>query len=226
MRKATALFLLLLVVAVPGRSFASEPFDFASDVIRSLEACKIAGERIKTSQSKDLASEMKDILVFTNEIRQANSRIAPHQNSKNELIRQSADNFSAIYSSIVANNEKFMSFLEQTLNDPKEATSKQGTWLRKLSENMAANEDLWRMLPPATVMATYTLVDQRRTENGKLRFLTITKTERDQLRSQFRNTFDDQVRGGPKAGQLPVDVSAALLWKFLAEEWKPADTEK
>ncbi len=225
MRKSTALSLLLLVVAVPRLSFASEPFDFVSDVIRGLLACKIADEHIKATEAKDLVSRIKDILVFTNGIRQADSMIAPYRNSKNEPIQKSADSFSAIYSSIVANNKQLVSFLEQTFNDPEEAASKQGTWLRKLSENMARNEELWLILPLATTMSTYSLVDKKRTENGELRFLTITTVEREQLRSQLHDAFGDPVRGGWKAGQLPVDASAALLRGFLAQEWKPADTK-
>jgi hypothetical protein len=225
MRKTTIYFLLVLLVAVPRLSAASEPFDFVSDVIESLEACKIAGERIKDSASEDPVTIMKDITVFNNGIRRANLMVARHQNSKVELIRESTAWFSSIYLSIVKNNEQLLSFLEQTLNDPKEATSKQGTWLRKLSENMATNEEGWKQLPYAIAMTTHTLVDRKRMEDGKLKFLTITKIERERLRSQLQDAFSDQVRSGAKAGQLPVDYSAALLWEFLAQEWNPAATK-
>ena len=226
MKKSTILLLLFLVVAVLRPSFATEPFDFASDVIRSLQVCKVASKRIKTSESQDLVSKVKDIYIFMNGIHQANSMITPHRNSKNEMIRKSADSFSTIYSSIVENNEQLVSFLEQMLNDPKEAASKQGTWLRKLSENMAVNEELWLKLPYATAATAYTLVDLKRTENGNLRFLTITKVEKDKLLSQLHAIFGDQVRGGlHQVSPFPVDVSAASLWEFLSKEWKPIDTK-
>jgi len=223
MLKTIILFQLFLVFT--SYSFASEPFNFMSDVIRSLQSCKIAEEKTKAIDSNGFALIMKDILVFNNEINSANSMIAPYRNSKNELIRQSTENLSAIYSSIVVHNEQYLSFLEKSLNKPKEAVSELGTWLRKGSEIIAAREESWGKLPYTIIMTTYTLVDQKQIENGKIRFLTITQVERDQLRSQLLNAFGEQVKDATKGSRLPVDVSAALLWKFLSDNWKPADTK-
>src|SRR5262249_41912252 len=137
---------LKLVVAVaaliflPVTCFATEAFDFMSDVIRSWERCLIADSRIKGSEKNDFVSTMKDLQVFGYEIQQANSLVQRHTGSKNDLIKESAFRFSQLYAAIVTNNNQAIDLLEDILNDPREAVSNQGTSLRKFSENAARNE--------------------------------------------------------------------------------------
>jgi len=97
--------------------------------------------------------------------------------------------------------------------------------LRKLSENLAANDESWRMLADATVLSTYCLVDQNRTENGKLKFLTITTEEKKAVINQLVRVFGPGIKGGPKGGQHYLEGSGALLYSFLSRGWKPSDTE-
>jgi len=168
---------------------------------------------------------MKDIQVFSGEMRRANLVMAQHRKSRDEHIQKPSELLSKIYLAVSKNNEELLGFMEHTLNNPAEAAAQQGTWLRQLSENMAKNEELWRMLPMAAVMSTYALVDMNRTEDGKLSFLTVTKAELDSLRSDLRRTFADEIKVGAKAGQLPIAFSASLLWDFLSQPYKTADTK-
>ena len=217
------IFLLSVMVIIPNITGATEAFDFMTDVVKSFQSSEIAGSRINTSDSKELVEKMKDIIVFNNEIRIAAEFIKPHLASKNEIIKESAESFFTIYSSIVQNNEKFLNTLENTFNNLEDSASKEGTFLRKLSENMAANEEYWRMLLYATTMSTYCLVNRNRTENGKLRFLTITTEEKKALIDQLLSVFGTGIKGGPKGGQLPLEGSGALLYSFLSQGWKPSD---
>jgi len=147
--------LIFLCFVTPELIFASEPYDFVSDVIRSLQQCNIADDRIKSSNSNDFVSVMKDFMVFKDEINMASKFISKYRGNENEFIRESANNLNLIYSKVVDNNENLISFIEETLNNPSDAASKQGSWLRKLSEIQAKNEELWRMLPYAVIMFAY-----------------------------------------------------------------------
>lgn len=216
---------LLAIFTFPNVAKATESYNFIGDVIRSLQSAQIAGERTKQGNSNDLVSQMKDIIVFNNGILEAAQFIKPHLASNNKLIKESAGSFHFIYSSIVENNENLLKTLENALNSIENTVAKQGTFLRKISESMAANEELWRMLLYATTMSTYCLVDQNRTENGKLKFLTITTKEKKSLIDQLVGVFGDRIKGGPKGGQLPLEGSGALLYSFLGQGWKPSDTK-
>src|SRR5262249_49553378 len=154
----------------------------------------------------------------------ANSLVQRHTGSKNDLIKESAFRFSQLYAAIVTNNNQAIDLLEDVLNDPREAVSNQGTSLRKFSESAARNEQLWRMMLDLTVLSTYALMDENREEDGKLPYLRITKNERDQLRLALRKTFGEKVTEGIKAGQFALEGSGGLLWVFLSQPWKMADT--
>ena len=232
MRKATPnvlfmrilLIILIILVGAPRLLLANEQFEFVSCVFEGLETCKIASERLKSGKEQDIVSVMKDLMVFTNEVRRAKHATAPHGNSKNEFVKEPAKQLHFIYSMVVENNENLLSFIEKTINDPSEASSKQGTWLLKMSEIAATNEELWRMIPYVTVTVSYALVDMKRKETGNLRFLTMTKIERDKLRSNLLRAFGESLKKGPKGGMLPIDASVSLMWDFLSKDWKPADS--
>jgi len=223
--KNRVLILLFVSGVYQHHLFATEPFDFVADVIRSFETCKIASAGFKGIEDIDVTSLMRTLLVFTHEMRIAHSAVEPHIESENETIREAADHFSSIYLALIKNSEELLDFIEQTLNDPAEAVSREGTWRRRLSENTARTEELWRMLIDVTVLTAYMLVDPTRTEDGTLRFLTITRAERDSLRSAILRVFGKSVTEGIKSGQSPVDGLGALLWQFLARPWKTTDEQ-
>ncbi|MBN1663425.1 MAG: hypothetical protein JW943_07485 [Deltaproteobacteria bacterium] len=222
--KKIVLFLLMMAF-IPNLAGATEAYDFMTAIIKSFQSSEIAGSRIKNSESSDVVSLMKDIIVFNNEMRTAAEFTKPYLNSKNEIIKKSAESFFTIYSSIVQNNENLLNTFENAFNKPEDTASKEGTFLRKLSENMAANEELWRMLLYATTMSAYCLVDSTRTEDGKLKFLTITTEEKKALIDQLVGVFGDGIKGGPKGGQLPLEWSGALLYSFFTKGWKPLDSK-
>ena len=204
---------------------ATEPYNFVNDVISSFQSARIAEARIKQGSSNDLVTQMKDIMVFNNGIMEAAQFIELHFSSSNKIIKEAASSFHFIYSSIIENNANFLNTLENELNNPESTAGKEGTFLIKLSKNMAANEELWRMLLYTTTFSTYCLVDRERTEEGKLKFLTITSNERKSLIKNLLNVFGDQIKKGPKGGQLPLECSASLLYQFLNKGWKSADTK-
>jgi len=203
----------------------SEPFKFASDIVWSFQICKIADEHLKTSSSEDPVTMMKDLLVYSAGIKQANSLLDTHRRSQDTLISQSANALSNVYSEIYENNRSLVAFIEETLNDPGKANSQQGTWSRKLSENAATNEELWRKFPLSIALATHALVDNKSTMNGKLYRLRITKSELEQLRKKLTDIFGNQIAQGPNAGQFPLEASGALLYLFLNKGWKPSDSK-
>jgi hypothetical protein len=207
----------------PNIGTASEPYDFVSEVILTFQLCDIAGDRIQNAKPESLLVAMKDVKVFLDEIRIARGHIKPYLNSQNECIKSTAQGLYDVYSLVIANNEDLLDYLETILNNPKEHLPRDGTVLRKFSENMAANEQLWRSLLEVTVMSTYALVDIDNTEGGKLCSLTITDQERKNLIFQIEQAFGPKVKDGPKAGQYPLEACPSLLWSFLHKSWKSSD---
>jgi hypothetical protein len=107
-----------MMTFIPNLAGATEAYDFMTAIIKSFQSSEIAGSRIKNSVSSDLVSQMKDIIVFNNEMRTAAGFTKPYLKSKNEIIRKSAESFLAIYSSIVQNNENLLNTFENAFNKP------------------------------------------------------------------------------------------------------------
>ena len=225
MNKRILPLLFIVFTIVPNIVFATEPYEYLSDVIESLGICKIAEGRIKETDQQDNYSFMKGLRVFANEINRAKLTIERHTNSKNDLIREGARTYYNIYRAIVANKEEYLSFLEEKLNNPADAASKQGTWLRRESEIGAKNEALWRMLIETTAAATSSLLDMNLLKMGKTGYISITKKEKDSLTSKLKSKFGNDLPIGLKAGQYPIDASASTILEFLSDAWKTSDSK-
>jgi hypothetical protein len=220
---SVGILVFTLFSLLPNIVTASEPYNFISDVISSFQLCDIAGDRIKKAQGESFLVVMKSVNVYLDEIRAARGHIKPYLDSENENIKPTAKGYYEVYSLVIANNEDLLGYIETILNNPNDNLSKEGTVLRKFSEYLAADEQLWRSLLQVTAMSTYTLVDMNKTEGGKLCCLSITNQERKNLVNQIEQAFGPKVKGGPKGGQYPLEGSASLLWYFLNQGWKPSD---
>ena len=203
---------------------ASEPYDLVLAIVESFQQIEIAKERIQNSDDPSMIIFVKDMIVFNDEMEMARSFVKPHLSSKNESIKESANGFDLIYSLIIENNEKLLNFYEKVFNEKDNFSTKEGTFTRKMGEIMATNEEVWRLLPMTTVQSTYLLIDPKRTIGGKLKYLKINSKERRQLINKLESVFGDKVKS-VKAGQLPVEVSASVLWKVLNDPWKSSDSE-
>lgn len=223
--KKRYVLLLLLPFFMSDIAEATEPYNFITDVIRSFERLKIAADRIKNADNSDTVLFMKNTIVFNNEINFAAQLVKPHVSSNNNIIKESASGFYEIYLSIIKSNQVDISLFESALNNPKDTAANQGTFMRKFSENMALNEELWRGLVDATTLSTYTLVDDQRTDNGKLTYLTITSKEKESVMHQLVEVYGESIKNGAQGGQLPLEFSGGLLYYFLNQGHKPSDTK-
>lgn len=219
---AVAYGLLIVVLAAPGLSFASEPYDYMSDVIGGLGKCQLAFEALKPAESEDFPTAARELmehgLVAAGHFRIANLLIGKYRDSSNERIRTSAEALSSFYTEMEDNYRQFVLLLEQDLNDPGDTELKPGTLLRKLTEFKLRADSAWKALPAVIFLAFSTLVDrERKTPHN---FLTITQAELDQLRLQL-SAFDDKTQSDNKPGQSNCAVSAVWLRGTLANKWIP-----
>ncbi len=223
MKNFVILFVIFLLCVFQASS-QTEAFKFGTDVIWSLQLCKISDDRLKASSLDDPVLMMKALLVYGSGIKQANLFIEAHHENQDTAISSSAEILSNLLAAIEQNNKSLIAFIEESLNEPELALSKKGTWTRKLSEHAAESEELWRLLPVAIAGVTHALVDKESTRDNKLYRLRITKSELKQLGNKLTDAFGEKIKEGPKAGQFPLEASATMLYKFLNQGWKPSDS--
>ncbi len=222
------IYFFLVVFLLPNVARATEAYNFMAAVIKSLQYYKIAYDRINLNvNEEDEAIIMRNIIVYNNELKEAARFIKPYTSSKSETTKLTAAAFCEIYSLIILNNESVLSLYENVLNNIEDLDTKQGTILRKFSEIGASNGMLHRKIPEVTALSTHALVDKKRSmEDGKVMFLKISSKEVESLVGQLVSTFGEGIKSEPKAGILPLDFSANLLYSFFYKKgWKPADAK-
>ncbi|ODS34508.1 MAG: hypothetical protein SCARUB_00384 [Candidatus Scalindua rubra] len=225
------IYFFLVVFLLPNVARATEAYNFMTAIIESLQSVKIADDRgvPNLNDNDHEVIIMKDIMVYNNELKKASSFIKPYTSSKSEIIKLAATTFYELYSLIILNNESVLSLYENTLNNIEDLATKRGTLSRKLSEIGASNDMLYRKIPEVTALSTHALVDKKRSlEDGKVMFLKISPDEIESLIDQLVSAFGEGIKSEPKAGILPLDFSATLLYSFFAngdKGWKPADAK-
>ncbi len=222
------IYFFLAIFLLPNVARATEAYNFMAAIIESLQYYKIAHDRINLNvNEEDEAMIMRSIIVYNKELKEAARFIKPYTSSKSEFTKLASTTFCEIYSLIILNNESMLSLFENALNNIEDLVTKQGTFLRKLSEIGASNIMLYRKIPEITALSTHALVDKKRSmEDGKVMFLKISLKEVESLVDQLVSIFGEGIKSEPKEGILPVDFPPTLLYSFLEEKgWKPADAK-
>jgi len=195
-----------------------------SDVIDSLA---VIYRTQKSSDMTGISNEfemMRMCVEFRNGMNSAANILKDHQNSKNKVIKESAEIYFMIYSGIADNENNVIKYLEDFYNNPRKAVANPGTQAAKFAEIEAITNNYWKGLAENTVYSLYSIIDSNRIHKGKLICLNISKAERKLLIDKLDMNFGKKIKGGLKVGQKPVHASASLLYEFLAKsKWKSAD---
>ena len=218
--------IVIFIFSVPNLARATEPYDYFAALIESFRSIQIGNERISQIDTGDNTSFFKALIIFNNQVEEAANYIKPFTASDDVIIRETAIAYQKLYRAVIENNLSFMSFAEKSLNEINETAEAQGAFLRKAAEYSSQNEELWRLILQVTPLASHALVNQTRTENGKLAFLTITDQERTKILEMLVSVFGEKVTKKLSGGQLPIPTAGALLYGFLSnKKWKTADSE-
>lgn len=138
--------------------------------------------------------------------------LAPFVDSKIETIQTSALGSKVVFERLVKTNQEIVELLKDTVDGK---VGSEGTMAERLADINIRADEAWKMLPLATVAATYGLVD--RPSLGTNPRLVITAGERQALLRRLRETFGASIERGVEAGQLSIDAAAAALYGFLSD---------
>lgn len=214
----------ILLCSFPRVHFASESFDFFTDVLNGFEVSKAINSRIEEEKVPTFTGVMKKNIVTKNAFIDANSFIEKYQKNENEILAAVAQSFSLSYRLLVSNVSESILMIEEIVNNPEKASAAQGTFMRRSNEIMVSNEEAWRSIFRTVAISTNLFVDSDRLIKGKTAYLTITKNERNILKSRLIDIFGSKVKKGMFTGQVPIDASGGAYWTFLSnDKWKASD---
>lgn len=204
------------------------PYDYLLALCDALSWMKSGRDRLVSAQGgDDLLSQATEFMLA---VKLANGdyecavrRLQAYKESQQKAVKASADAASAVLVMLQKHNEQVLALYKDTV-DGKFDNQGLGTVAEKIASLGAQADDVWKMLPMAAVMATYSIVDPADPSTGRLARLTLTSKERSEILERLRSSFGSTVVEGMKAGQLPLEATAGALYGFLNDkQWKSSD---
>ncbi len=210
-----------------------KPFDFSKSIIRSLHFAKEAEDKLKSiytlqEQPNAGVKATADIKGVMDSLKAAEYEMKPYLLSGNENMKRSAQQFQASYILLMQGIQRDSSNPQQVAavppaQKPIPATNQTdliGASVPTPARAPSIANQPWKLLAYATLTATYALVDQKREDNGRRIYLTITSFERAQLLNELRTSFGENIQQGVKVGQSGAEAAPALFWAFLVQPLK------
>lgn len=146
----------------------------------------------------------------------AEFQVSPYVSSTNEAIRTSAKGAALSYSRLGALQEEAALHLKLLLDaGPNEF--KYGTMLERQAERAASMDEVWKLLPPAAIAATYSVIEEDPT-TGRMSGLALTAKQREEILQKLRSTFGEEITKGVKAGQISLVAAAAVLYEVIGNQ--------
>jgi hypothetical protein len=147
----------------------------------------------------------------------AGSQVSPYAASSTETIQTSARGAASVFARLGDLQEQSVAQYTALLNSMGERRVEPGTVLEGQAELGASYDEAWKLLIPAAVAATYSVVEKDPT-TGRMSRLALTAKQRDDILQQLRSTFGEEIRKGMKAGQISLVAAAAVLYEVIGNQ--------
>ena len=146
----------------------------------------------------------------------AASQVAPYSTSSDETIKLSALGVGMVFLRLADLQEQGVLEFKAVLDaGPKEF--KQGTFSERQAERATLINDTWKLLIPAAIAATYTVIEKD-PETGLMSRLSLTTKQRTEVLEKLRSAFGVEVTRGMKAGQISLVAAAAAIYEVIGNQ--------
>lgn len=146
----------------------------------------------------------------------AKEQVVPYGTSSNKAIKTSAQGATLVFALLVDLEQRSIEEYKTLLDAAAGGNLKRGTMLERQAELAVKYDEAWKLLITAVIASTYAVVELE-PATGRMSRLGLTRTQRDEVLKRLHSTFGDDVKGGMKAGQLPLMAAAAALYEILGD---------
>lgn len=225
--------MVCILMLIPTVVQATEEYEFAKDFITGLSLRKNIEEKLKLSENEkynneleEIASVMKLGYLANKEIDQAIKLLSKHANSKNPLIKETAESTINMYRLFISINNKSISFCEELYSPDairNQSNRHLGKELSELANMNADKEEVSRSLMFCAVMLTQAMTIIPEKENQVITHMAITSSERKNLITDIDSIFGETAKNGLQVGASYLDSSGAAIRQYLTGGLKSAD---
>jgi len=218
---------------LPGQSDA---FRYVSAFIDSLEHAKTASARTDKAfiswgradqPHRELAAMMELTLAVKTsglEYACAADLVTPFTSGSALAMNTSAKGARGVYQDLQELETQLLRILGSVLDSPGQRVT--APVIERMTDLGLARTEALKALLLAGAAAAHVLVSRPDKPDERLTRLSVTSAERQALIDRLNTAFGGSIRGGMKAGQVPVDATAALLLGFLQDgKWKSLDSK-
>jgi len=212
--------LVFIIISKPAQAAENESYKYITAVIDSLQISAVARDRFQHTKNLDMIGAIKTLRT---ELKTARAYIEPYEYSNNEYIKHNADDYISIYETLIITYDEMLQQFEDSHNNP-DTENNLGTFQRNFSEELSTADTRWRKLPLITIGTSCAVIDVDRKHEGKIKYLTITKQQRETLLKKLESAFGDEVKQELQGGGVhPIETSAQMLWEFFNKPLIPSD---
>lgn len=185
-------------------------FSYAKDAVERL------GGKSSTDADEEIFKVLFGLKLAKTDFECAAAQVSPYTASTNEAIRASANGVGTIFLRLAEFQEQTAHEIKLTV-DAGPSEFKQGTFLEGQAERAASMDETWKLLVPASIMATYSVIEED-PATGRMSRLTLTTKQRDEVLRGLRSIFGEQVTKGIKAGQISLVAAAATIYEVIGNQ--------
>jgi hypothetical protein len=198
--------------------------DYAVALVDSLRWAKQGLTRSTIVATDDVHAMLYKIKTAGEDYRCPAQTVQGFAKSENPMIADAADLIVGTFGLIVSADEAIAEWLVRAVDDATAGRQReQGRAEERLVSLRIQRDEAWKLLPLAMGTGTYgfVLFTDSGQPTGRLR---LTRAQRSELCAALEHTFGVSVRRGLQAGQMPIDLAAALAYQVLADpKWRSVD---
>lgn len=146
----------------------------------------------------------------------AAQQMAPYAESSSETISKSAKWIGTIFLMLAEFQDEAVQDMKATI-DAGPTKFKEGTFLERQAEWATSIDNTWKLLVPACIAATYSVIEKD-PATGLMSRLSLDPKERDDVLRKLRSTFGEEVTKGLKAGQISLVAAAASVYEVVGNQ--------
>jgi hypothetical protein len=206
---------------------ADSSYHYLLALTDALNYAKTGRDRVRNaSDNPDTMAAMTELMIniklADKDYSCAADILKPYLASSNKAIATSAEAAATVFDALVQLDKQSLAMLKNILNNDPNATNL-GDLAERLSDLGAQADDIWKLLPMATISATYSIIEKD-PATQKMSRLNITALQRTEVLSRLKGTFGPSILKGMQAGQLPLEGAAGALCEFLTDtRWRPKE---
>lgn len=205
-----------------------DAYHYVLALVRGMSYAKTGIDRFtETPSSKPYGAAFDLLYAFRlakADLECAASQVTSFTEDPREEIRLSAVGASTSFWRLAELYDEERLHYKELLDAPPTKNPRMGTLLDRRAERASLIDDAWKLLMPAAISATYSVIAVD-PSTGLWSRLSLSTVERDEVLHKLRSTFGTEITKGPKAGQLPLIFAATMLYEVIGNQGRATRDE-